>query len=131
MHIGTHGVLDTRSPWFSYISLKEKMRVIDLAQVKNRAVLIVFAACRADSGRQRSATTSWTSRTRCWRLVRQLTWMVDDVATMILMVLFYRNMRERRSEGLVVAELWGKAIVEFCDLDTESAKQILSKWAKN
>jgi CHAT domain-containing protein len=54
-------------------------------------------------------------------------WMVDDVATMILMVLFYKNMRERRSEGLAVAELWEKAIVEFYHLDTENTKQILKQ----
>lgn len=32
-------------------------------------------------------------------------WMIDDVATMIVRVLFYGNMWERRSEGLAVAEL--------------------------
>lgn len=53
--------------------------------------------------------------------------MVDDVATMILMVLFYRNMWERRSEGLTVAELWVKTTVEFYDLGTESAKHILKQ----
>jgi hypothetical protein len=56
--------------------------------------------------------------------------MVDDVATMILMVLFYKNMWERRSEGLAVAERWEKAIVEFHHLDTESAKQILKQVGK-
>jgi hypothetical protein len=51
----------------------------------------------------------------------------DDVATINLMVLFYRNMWERWLEGLAVAELWREATAQFYTLDTESAKQIL-KW---
>jgi CHAT domain-containing protein len=54
-------------------------------------------------------------------------WMFDDVAMMNLMVLFYRNMWERRSEGLAVAELWREAMAQFYKLDTESAKQILKR----
>ena len=54
-------------------------------------------------------------------------WMFDEVATMTLTVLFYRNMWERRSEGLAVAEMWREATAQFYSLDTESAKQILKR----
>jgi len=131
MHISTHGVLDTRSPWLSYISLKEKMRVIDLVQVKSRAALIVFAAClsglgQATIGNDVLGFSHAVLEAGATAYMGAL-WMVDDVATMILMVLFYRNMWERQSEGLAVAELWRKATVEFYHLDTESAKQILNQ----
>jgi CHAT domain-containing protein len=57
-------------------------------------------------------------------------WMFDDVATMSLTVLFYRNMWERRSEGLAVAELWREATAQFYSLDMKSAKQILKRVGK-
>jgi len=53
--------------------------------------------------------------------------MFDDVTTMNLMILFYRNRWERQLGGLAVAELWSEATAQFYSLDTESTEQILKR----
>jgi hypothetical protein len=59
LHIGAHGGYDVEQPWRSYISLKEKLRVLDIPQYAPRrhqnTALIVFAACLSVGLRSRGA----------------------------------------------------------------------------
>ena len=111
-HVGTHGNVDPRSPWQSSISLSAPFRVVDVTQLTSCARLVVFSACvsglgKATAGNDVTGFSHMMLSAGALVYVGSL-WRVDDVSTMLLMILFYRSLHES-SGGLSVAERWRRA----------------------
>ena len=91
LYIATHGEFDKTSAVFSYVSFKEKVRVLDLAQSRSRASLIVFAVCFSGIGLSTQVADILgflhaVLEAGCLSYIGSL-WEVNDVAAMLLMIL--------------------------------------------
>ncbi|EED24579.1 conserved hypothetical protein [Talaromyces stipitatus ATCC 10500] len=129
LHIGTHGTVNHGSPLLSSISIGEDFRVIDMSPIQSRANLIVFAAClsglgRATAGNDVLGFTHVVLGTGCQAYIGTL-FEVSDFASMVLMTLFYRQIKETPS--LSLAEALRNAQVEFMHFDTEQATAFLDR----
>ncbi|EEA20085.1 hypothetical protein EYB25_007618 [Talaromyces marneffei] len=134
LHIGTHGTVNAGSPLLSSISIGEDFRVIDMSPIQSRANLIVFAAClsglgRATAGNDVLGFTHVVLGTGCQAYIGTL-FEISDFASMILMTLFYRQIKD--TLGLSLAEALRRAQVEFLHFDDEKATafldQLLEAW---
>ncbi|KAH8697807.1 CHAT domain-containing protein [Talaromyces proteolyticus] len=126
LHIGTHGVVDLENPLLSSISIGEDFRVIDMSQIQTKANLLVFAACLSGLGRAVGndvlGFTHVVLGTGCQAYIGTL-FEVSDFASMVLMTLFYRNLKSNPS--LSLAEGLRNAQVEFLQFDNEKATEFI------
>lgn len=126
LHIGTHGHFDARSPWLSSISLKTPLRVLDLTTTSVRCGLVVLAACESGLGKlsfiEEAIGFSHTLLSGCANAVLGSLWEVDDTATMLLMVRFYRELWACEA-GISLAEVWRRAQVWLYRIGTVEAAQ--------
>lgn len=132
VHIATHGVQSALSPWQSYLSLKERFRVMELAKLTTEAALVVFSACLSGLGRSTSGNDLLGFSHAVLQSGAQVyigaLWQVSDWATMLLMLLFYRKLAEREP-GLSIAKAWQHAQKSFYNLTTETAVSFLQEIA--
>lgn len=134
LHIGTHGMIDLENPLLSSISIGEEFRVLDMSQIQSKASLIVFAACLSGLGKTTTGSdvlgfSHLVLGTGCQAYVGTL-FEVNDFASMILMTLFYRNIKTRPALSLV--EALQHAQVELLTFDVEKGTKfiddILDMW---
>ncbi|KIM93356.1 hypothetical protein OIDMADRAFT_35849 [Oidiodendron maius Zn] len=102
MLLATHGTLDYRSPMLSNISLREKLRVVDLVRCSKAPALIIFAACLSGLGSTTAASdiTGFSQSllsNGCKSFIGAF-WRVNDISTMFFTTLFSRHLREPKGE---------------------------------
>ncbi|KAI3573923.1 CHAT domain-containing protein [Fusarium oxysporum f. sp. albedinis] len=131
VHLATHGIALFGSPWQSYLDTKPPFRVLDLAALTDCARLVVFGCCwsgagSANPGNDIIGFTHATLASGAQAYIGGL-WKTDDVASMLLMVLFYRELaRSLRGQRVRLAEAWRKAQVAMYNLDATSVQALLA-----
>lgn len=126
--VGTHGYIDPRSPLFSWLSLKEGFRVIDLVMARSHAHVVVLAACLSGLG-YTTASTDVMGFSHALLGTGTLVflgclWKVSDVATTLLLVSFFLQLSKSTGEE-TIAELWSQAQRALYDMDSEKAKGMI------
>jgi CHAT domain-containing protein/tetratricopeptide (TPR) repeat protein len=99
LHLATHGVVNERDPWGSYLLLSPPdpaLTVWDLRALRIPAHLVVLSACDTGRGRLLHGQSSWGFATQFLRAgtknVVVSVWRVEDASTATLMEAFYRGM---------------------------------------
>jgi CHAT domain-containing protein len=120
-------MVDLENPLLSSISIGEDFRVLDMSQIQSKANLLVFAACLSGLGRATIGSdvlgfTHVVLGTGCQAYIGTL-FEVSDFASMVLMTLFYRNIKNDPSLSLV--EALRRAQVEFLQFDTDKATRFI------
>ncbi|KAL9077211.1 MAG: hypothetical protein Q9161_000477 [Pseudevernia consocians] len=127
VHLSTHGHTDPRSPWQAWISLRERFRVVDLTSVACGASMVFFGACLSGLGKAtigNDVTGFSHSMLSSGALVYLgAVWRVDDVSTMLLVVLFYRGLAKSAGD-VSVAEYWRRAQVSLYHKSLEEVKAL-------
>jgi len=130
VHVATHGLQSGSSPWDSTISLKEKLKVVDIARLHSQASLVCFAACVSGLGEDNigddllgfsHAVIASGASTFLGGL-----WKVDNLATMILMIFFHRAVAERK-KGVSLAACWRQAQVRLYELTKPKLRVFLEE----
>lgn len=128
VHLSTHGHTDSRSPWQAWISLRERFRVVDLTSVSCRASMVFFSACLSGLGKAtigNDVTGFSHSMLSSGALVYLgALWRVDDISTMLLVVLFYRRLAQSTGD-VPVAEYWRRAQVSLYQMSIEEVKDLM------
>ncbi|PWY86855.1 hypothetical protein BO70DRAFT_386141 [Aspergillus heteromorphus CBS 117.55] len=137
LHVGTHGDIDYRNPLLSSISIGEDFRVLDLSAIQSNANLLVFAACLSGLGKATFGSSDLLGfshvvlGTGCQAYMGTL-WKVSDFGSMMMMILFYRNLKDKPHLSLATA--LRDAQVELCQFDYSKASrfldQLLDDWSK-
>ena len=127
IHLAVHGEFYIDSPALSYISLKQKLHVLDILQhhrghSQHSSSLIVFAACFSGLGEVVRGNdvlgfSHAVLETGCSAFCGSL-WKVNDIATMLLMTQFYRLLRHN-DKGASVAALFQKAQAVLYEMGPE------------
>lgn len=128
IHIGTHGYIDPRNPLLSSISIGQSFRVLDMSTIRSRARLLVFAACLSGLGKATPSTdvlgfSHVVLSSGCQAYIGTL-WEVSDLASMMIMTLFYQYLKANAS--ISTAEAMRQAQVEFMQLDCDRAEELLT-----
>ncbi|EED15877.1 hypothetical protein TSTA_009950 [Talaromyces stipitatus ATCC 10500] len=131
LHVATHGVFESRSLWTMNLLLKEKVRAFDLFETQSNADLVVFSACSTGIGTVVGNEVLGFSHVLleagCSSYLGAL-WEVNDVATMLMMVLFFRKIRQcidDSNSNVSVAELWRLALEDFYNMNPKRARGII------
>ncbi|GFG07794.1 hypothetical protein IFM5058_03599, partial [Aspergillus udagawae] len=129
LHIGTHGDIDYRNPLLSSISIGEDFRVLDMSTIKINANLLVFAAClsglgRATAGSEVQGFSHVVLGSGCQAYIGTLS-KVSDFASMLLMTLFYRTLKDTHSMPLTY--ILRQAQMEISMFDSERAADYLDQ----
>jgi CHAT domain-containing protein len=134
MHIGTHGDINHRNPLLSSISIGQgqDFRVLDMSAIRSKVSLLVFAAClsglgKATIGSEVLGFSHVVLSTGCQANIGTL-WKVSDFASMLIMTLFYRLLRD---EMCSVAEVMRRAQLEFLGLNGEKVALLLDDMLEN
>jgi CHAT domain-containing protein len=142
LHIGTHGDYDRNNPWQSYISLKERFRILDIDHKKprghRRLALIVFAACLSGMGQGTLGNDvlgfAQAMLERDCNAYLGALWKVNDHAPMLLMVFFYRHLYKSvtgaSKSSPQIARLWQDAQKSLYHLTIEGAKELVADLVK-
>lgn len=132
IHVGTHGVYDGQPRWMMNLLLKEKVRVMDFFESRSNAALIVFSACQSGLGglvgNECLGFSHVLLEAGCSSYLGAL-WEVDDIATLLLMFIFFRRIRRCMNDvivGDVLAEIWRQTLEEFYNLDQFKARQLIN-----
>ena len=116
VHLCTHGYVDNVAPYHSYISLKERFRVLDMLKVKTDISLVIFSACLTGIGTVTAGEDmigfSHALLSAGANAFIGALWNVNDVATLIHMFLFYSAIRSGEG-GMTIAEKWCWATTFF------------------
>ncbi|KAF5696233.1 CHAT tetratricopeptide domain-containing protein [Fusarium mundagurra] len=130
VHLATHGTAIFGSPWQSYLDTKPPFRVLDLAVLKACARLVVFGCCwsgagSANTGNDIIGFAHATLASGAEAYIGSL-WKASDIASMLLMVLFYRELaRSLQGQRVRLAETWRNAQVALYNLDGASVRAML------
>ena len=128
VHLSTHGHTDPRSPWQAWISLRDRFRVVDLTSVSCRASMVFFGACLSGLGKAtigNDVTGFSHSMLSSGALVYLgALWRVDDISTMLLVVIFYRDIAKSAGD-IPVAEYWRRAQVSLYNKSLEEVKELI------
>ncbi len=134
VHIATHGEFHSDSAALSFISLKQRLRVLDILQHHRGSSqlspsLIVFAACLSALGEVASGNdvlgfSHAVLETGCSAFLGSL-WKVNDIASMLLMTQFYRLLHHN-DKGASVAALFQKAQVALYEMGPEQRVEEIS-----
>jgi CHAT domain-containing protein len=137
LHIGAHGEYDAEQPWLSYISLKEKSRVLDIPQYLPRrhqnTALIVFAACLSEMGEGTMGNDilgfAHAMLERDFNAYLGVLWSIDDRASMLLMIFFYQHLWKSVSgtspSSAQIAKLWQEAQKLLYHLTVGGARELI------
>ena len=127
IHNAAHGEFHSESPTLSFISLKQRLRVLDILQHRRgssqlSASLMVFAACASGLGEMARGNdllgfSHAVLETGCSAFLGSL-WKVNDIASMLLTTQFYRLLRHNDKEASVAA-LFQKAQVALYEMGPE------------
>lgn len=97
VHICTHGYFKVNNPQLSYLSLKDRLRVLDLTGVVSRAQAVILSACFSSEGSTSHgddiAGFSHTLLSTGVNVVAGCLWQVNDLATLLHMTIFYGAFR--------------------------------------
>jgi CHAT domain-containing protein len=138
VHLATHGTAVFESPWQSYLDTQPPyFRVLDLAALTDCAArLVVFSCCWSGAGSANPgndiigfAHATLASGTQAY--IGGL-WRTEEMASMLLMVLFYREIASRRQQkqNVRLAEVWRSAQIALYHADKEFVRTLLVE-AKN
>ena len=128
LHLGTHGSLDADAPFHSSLSLKEKLRVIDLLAVQSTVKVVVFSACfsglgqatdRGDNLGFSHAVLAAGANTFIGAL-----WHTRDLATLVHMYFFYWELLNHRDQ-VSIATVWQRATYNLYHLDQQNNKGVI------
>ena len=132
MHICTHGYFKIERPSTSYLSLKERLRVVDLTGVISNAKAVIFSACLSGTGRSYSsddiAGFSHAVLATGANVFAGCLWQVNDLTTLLHMVIFYSGFRLvylAQGNSFVFLQLWTWSTRLLARLDIASAKRLL------
>ncbi|KAH6696778.1 CHAT domain-containing protein [Plectosphaerella plurivora] len=135
VHLATHGTAIFGSPWQSYLDTEPPFRVLDLAALTACARLVVFGCCwsgagSANPGNDVVGFTHATLASGAQAYIGGL-WKTADLASMLLMVLFYREIARSQEGGedggrrVRLAEAWRNAQVALYHSDMASVRALL------
>ncbi|PYH99985.1 hypothetical protein BO71DRAFT_341987 [Aspergillus ellipticus CBS 707.79] len=130
LHIGTHGDVNYRNPLLSSISIGEDFRVLDLSAIHSNVNLLVFAACLSGLGKAAFGGSDLLGfshvvlGTGCQAYMGTL-WKVSDFGSMVMMILFYRTLKQKT--GLSLAAALREAQLNLCQFDCNKATQFLDQ----
>lgn len=135
LHISTHGFQDADHPFFSYITLKERFRVLDLLAVHSNISLVTFSACFSGVGHASdSGDVQGFSHAVLAAGVNAYLgalWKVNDISTMLHMWKFYTVLFSSPNEPTLAAA-WSSATRELYNMNTTDAigcmEQVVSVW---
>ena len=128
--LSTHGIRSNYSPWQSYVKLARDFRVMELAQFRTRAALVIFGACLSGMGRVTAgndvhgfshAVLQSGAQTYMGAL-----WSVSDYVTMLLLLSFFRRLSESGS-NVSLASCWQHAQKTVYALDSTTAAEMLKE----
>lgn len=133
VHVASHGVQNAESAWQSYIPLQEKFQVHDLAKLRSKAALVVFGSCVSGLGEHTIGNdmlgfSHAVLASGASSFLGGL-WGVDDLASMLLLIFFHRNIVKRENN---LAECFRQAQVELYQMNQSTTKatleQLLAEW---
>ena len=126
LHFATHGVLDNRSPLYSYLVLAPGknsgedglLEAWELMEMNLKAEMVVLSACNTARGKVSAGEgmigMTWALFVAGVPTVVASQWEVPSETTTNLMVAFHRNVIEARNgKKLSKAEAWRKAALEM------------------
>jgi CHAT domain-containing protein len=128
--MSTHGIRSKFSPWQSYIKLARNFRVMELAQFRSNAALVIFGACLTGMGRVTAgndvhgfshAVLQSGAQTYMGAL-----WNVSDYVTMLLLLSFFKKLAESES-NVSLANCWQYAQKTVYGLDNTTAAEMLKE----
>jgi CHAT domain-containing protein len=133
VHLATHGTAIFDSPWQSYLDSKPPcFRVLDLAALTDCAArLVVFSCCWSGAGSANLgsdivgfAHVMLASGAQAY--IGDL-WRTADMASMLLMVLFYREIssRRRQRQSVRLAEAWRSAQITLYHANKEFVRTLM------
>ncbi|MCJ1283432.1 hypothetical protein MMC26_002761 [Xylographa opegraphella] len=112
MHLSTHGYFDVSAPLLSYISLEERLRVIDMLAVRTKAVLVIFSARVSGTGITNKGDDvlgfSHAILAAGSHVYVGALWTANDLVTMIHMILFYVELASMEKPARL-ANVWRQA----------------------
>ena len=130
LHLAAHGHLDHDQPLRSSIMLDPPFTVEDLSKISCHANLVVFASCFSGLGRVTfgedllgfsHAVLSSGAKAFIGTL-----WKVDDITSMIFMILFYKALTGYETTcSLSPALAVKKAIAELIEMDLRSRNSLI------
>lgn len=135
LHISSHGSYDPVSPWMSHLSLQDKVRVLDVmapsssTSPHHNTSLVVFAACLSGMGEGTLGNdvlgfAHAVLEGGCAAYLGVL-WRINDTASMLLMCVFYRLLRE--TSGMCVARLWQEAQKFLYCMDKDDGRKLVDE----
>jgi CHAT domain-containing protein len=130
VHLAAHGTLDYDKPLRSSILLEPAYTVADLSRTPCHASLVVFSACLSGLGRVTFGEDllGFAHAILCSgakAFIGSL-WSVDDIASMIFMILFYKALiGQGTTPPLKPAHALKKAICELCDMDVQTRDALI------
>ena len=134
LHIVTHGHFDASKPSSSYISLKERFRVMHLVAGIGDLKMVVFSACLSGMGVANDSGDitgfSHAILSAGAELYLGALWSHYDITTAIHMYLFYRRIGEVSGQGEAdtLGECWRRATIELYGMKPDEALGLLTQW---
>ena len=136
LHLCTHGYVDAQRPLNSYISLRERLRVLDLTAVGSRAEMVVFSTCLSGAGNPHPNDDvvgfAHAILATGVKLFAGCLWEVNEVATLLHTYFVYWLIRERGGYYGKFVDLWEFATRALLSLNITGARNhlqsILSMW---
>ena len=128
LHLGTHGSVDADAPFHSALSLKDKLRVIDLLAVQSTVKVVVFSACFSGLGKatDRGDNLGFSHAVLAAganAFIGAL-WHTHDLATLVHMYFFYYELLNHRDQ-VSIATVWQRATYNLYHLDQQKNKGVI------
>ena len=128
LHLGTHGSLDADAPFHSSLSLKDKLRVIDLLAVQSTVKMVVFSACFSGLGKatDRGDNLGFSHAVLAAganAFIGAL-WHTHDLATLVHMYFFYWELLNHRDK-VSIATVWQRATYNLYHLDQQKNNGVI------
>ena len=131
IHLATHGYYNVDSPLQSYISLKERFRVLDILAVQTNIELVIFSACLSGLGTPSEGGDllgfSHALLAAGTNAFMGSLWKTNDVVTLIHMNLFYAQVLRCVDAPATLAEIWRRATVQLYNLTAATAVELLRR----
>ena len=133
MHLSTHGYFDASAPLFSYISLGENLRVIDLLTVRTKAVLVVLSACLSGTGTINNGDDvlgfSHAMLAAGAHTFLGALWNANDFVTLLQMMFLYSQLLGEE-EPITLARLWHQASLMLYVAEPHQIKAMLEAYLR-
>ena len=128
LHLGTHGSLDADAPFHSSLSLKDKLRVIDLLALQSTVKVVIFSACFSGLGKatDRGDNLGFSHAVLAAganAFIGAL-WHTHDLATLVHMYFFYYELLNHRDQ-VSIATVWQRATYNLYHLDQQKNKGVI------